>query len=109
MLALANLTATTGNHLTILEEGGLTALFSLCNSPDLMSQYYVGCALANLLYSPANHHLIVEQGGLQAIITLAHSEDPDVHQQAATALRGMYICIYVYIYTRIYIYIYIYI
>ena len=63
LLARTDLTATTGNHLAILEEGGLTALFSLCNSPDLMSQYYVGCALANLSCSPANHHLIVEQGG----------------------------------------------
>lgn len=60
---ILDLTATTGNHLTILEEGGLTSLFSLCNSPDLMSQYYVGCALANFSSSSANHHLIVEQGG----------------------------------------------
>lgn len=27
--------------------------------------------------------------GLQAIITLAHSVDPDVHQHAAAALRGL--------------------
>jgi len=55
--------------------------FSRCvsNSPDLMSQYYVGCALANLSCSLANHHIIVEHGGLQALVVLAGSAD--VHQQ----------------------------
>lgn len=38
VLALANLTATTANHMTIIEDGGLGAFFALCNSPDLMSQ-----------------------------------------------------------------------
>jgi hypothetical protein len=88
-LALANLTATAANHMTIIEDGALQAFFSLCNSPDLMSQYYVGCALANLSCSIANHYIIVEQGGLQALITLVSSKDPDVHQQAAAALRGL--------------------
>ena len=88
VLALANLTSTTANHLTIIEDGGLSSFFSLCNSPDLMSQYYVGCALANLACSPANHHIIVEFGGLQAIITLVASPDPDVHQQVMTCEWG---------------------
>ncbi len=78
---VSDLTATTGNHMTIVEDGGLPAFFSLCNSPDLMSQYYVGCALANLSCSLANHHIIVEHGGLQALVVLAGSADPDVHQQ----------------------------
>ena len=32
---------------------------------------------------------MVEEGGLQPIVTLAYSPDPDVHQQAAAALRGL--------------------
>ena len=48
VLAIANLSATIANHAAMLEEGALQALFSLSNSPDAMSQYYVGCALANL-------------------------------------------------------------
>jgi len=32
---------------------------------------------------------MVEEGGLQPVITLAYSPDPDVHQQAAAALRGL--------------------
>jgi len=32
---------------------------------------------------------MVEQGGLQPLITLAYAHDPDVHQQAAAALRGL--------------------
>lgn len=75
--------------MTIIEDGGLQSFFSLCNSPDLMSQYYVGCALANLSCSMANHYIIAEHGGLQALITLVSSRDPDVHQQAAAALRGL--------------------
>ena len=31
-----DLSATTGNHMTIVEDGGLAAFFSLCNSPDLI-------------------------------------------------------------------------
>ena len=52
------------------------------------SRYYVGCALANLSCAIPNHPLMVEEGGLQPIITLAYSPDPDVHQQAAAAIRG---------------------
>lgn len=66
----ANLTSTVANHLTIVEDGALLAFFSLCNSPDLMSQYYVGCALANLSCSTANHHLITEHGGIQALVRI---------------------------------------
>lgn len=89
-LALANLSATVANHAVMIEEeGALHSLFSLSNSPDAMSQYYVGCALANLSCNVANHAVIVEQGGLQPIITLAYAQDPDVHQQAAAALRGL--------------------
>ena len=36
-----------------------------------------------------NHAVMVEQGGLQPLITLAYAADPDVHQQAAAALRGL--------------------
>ena len=58
-------------------------------SADVMSQYYVGCALANLSCAVGNHAIMVEQGGLQPLITLAYASDPDVHQQAAAALRGL--------------------
>jgi vacuolar protein 8 len=75
--------------MTIIEESGIPALLSLCNSPDLMSQYYVGCALANLSCSLSNHPEMVEKGGIQALIALACSPDPDVHQQAVAALRGL--------------------
>jgi hypothetical protein len=51
----------------VIEDGGIPAFLSLCNSPDLMSQYYVGCALANLSCSVTNHPIIVEAGGLQVI------------------------------------------
>ncbi|CAN0557362.1 unnamed protein product, partial [Ectocarpus sp. 8 AP-2014] len=32
---------------------------------------------------------IIEEGGLQPVITLSYSSDPDVHQQAAAAMRGL--------------------
>ena len=76
--------------MTIIEDGGIPSFLALCNSSDLMSQYYVGCALANLSFSMSNHPISFEAGGLQAIIALTQSEDPDVHQQAAAALRGLY-------------------
>ena len=68
MLALANLSATVANHAVMIEEGVLHALFSLSNSADVMSQYYVGCALANLSCAVGNHAIMVEQGGLQPLI-----------------------------------------
>ena len=88
-LAIANLSATIVNHTALLEDGCLSALYSLANARDAMSQYYVGCSLANLACSAANHALIIEEGGLQPIITLAYSLDADIHQQAAAALRGL--------------------
>lgn len=88
-LALANLSATIANHAIIVEDGALRALYSLSNSPDAMSQFYVGSALANLACNVANHAIMVEQGALQPLITLAYAQDPDVHQQAAAGLRGL--------------------
>lgn len=77
------------NHAVLVEEGALQALFSLANSRDTLSQYYVAHSLANFACLPDNHARIVELGGLQPLISLAYSPDPDVHQQAAAALRGL--------------------
>jgi hypothetical protein len=76
-----------------LQEGGLRALFSLCNQPDMMTQYYVGCALANLACAMDNHKYMVEEGGIQPLIQLAYSPDPDVQQQAVAGLRSAAIVI----------------
>jgi hypothetical protein len=37
--------------MTIIEDGGIPAFLALCNSPDLMSQYYVGCALGIYIHT----------------------------------------------------------
>eukprot|EP00814_Leptocylindrus_danicus_P009478 CAMPEP_0116018954 /NCGR_PEP_ID=MMETSP0321-20121206/8948_1 /TAXON_ID=163516 /ORGANISM="Leptocylindrus danicus var. danicus, Strain B650" /LENGTH=3722 /DNA_ID=CAMNT_0003489431 /DNA_START=23 /DNA_END=11192 /DNA_ORIENTATION=- len=89
ILALANLSATVANHAVILREDGLQALFSLANSSDAMSLYYVGSALSNLSSNLSNHHSIVEEGGLQPLLTLSYHKDPDVHMKAAAAIRGL--------------------
>ena len=60
-LALANLASTIGNHPAILEEKALHALFTLSNSPDVLSQYYVAYALSNLASNERNHAHIVEK------------------------------------------------
>ena len=88
VLALANLSATIANHTVMLEDGALQALFSLSN-PRRHEPVLREGALANPSCATANHQLMVEEGGLQPVITLAYSPDPDVHQQAAAALRGL--------------------
>ena len=54
-----------------------------------MSRFYVGRALSNLSSNVSDHNFIVEEEGLQFLLTLAYSQDPDVHQQATAALRGL--------------------
>lgn len=88
-LALANLSATVANHAMILKNDGLKALFSLANSPDVMSQFYVGCTMANICSNIENHSFVIEQGGIQPLVAFAYSSDPDVQTQAAAALRGL--------------------
>ena len=89
-LALANLSASIANHPALLEEEEiLDALFSLANSPDALSKYYVGCTLANFTCNISNHEIIVEKGGLQPIISLVYNTDPNIQQQAASVLRGL--------------------
>jgi len=58
--------------LAMVEEGALQALFSLSNTIDIMSQYYVAYTLANLSSNERNHRRIVEMGGIQPIVSLCY-------------------------------------
>lgn len=89
-LAIANLSGTIDNHQWLFEEEGmLSALCSLTNVTDPLSQYYVSCALANFTSSILNHEFFASKGGLQSAIALAHSKDLNTQRQAAAALRGL--------------------
>jgi hypothetical protein len=88
-LALANLSASIANHEVMVEEKVLEALFTLSNSADILSQYYVACTLANLGSNVNMHELVVQEGGIQPLISLAYNKDPDVHLNACAALRGL--------------------
>lgn len=89
VLAIGNLAATVGNHPAIVEENGLSAMFTLSNMADSTSEYYVVYALANLAANDANHKRIAKEGGLQPLIALAYNDDITVHMQAVAALRGI--------------------
>ena len=86
---VANLLSSSPSHRLFIDGSGLPALFRLCSSLDVETQY--NCALIFRKLSPvlSNHELIISRKGLGPLHTLTMTQDIDVNRQAVAALRDM--------------------